>query len=262
MSYDAEAIRKAVDQIAEREDKLEKMPFLRNEIPREFIKRYLKPFDVVLDAGGGTGINAILMARMCERVILVDISQEVLKLAEANISRAGLAERIDIVEADITDLSRFRDGQFSFVVCVGGALSHVLDEKRQAMGELARVARRGSVLIVGLDSKYGAMRHVLRYEDDLIDNAIDMYETDEWSPVGDEVRSHLYTVAEVRELVSEAGCEPLELASTPVVINSLDESKYHSGEKWEKLKALELKVCTEPELLGIGTHLLCVARKM
>jgi len=33
------------------------MPSLRTEIPREFIKKYLKASDVVLDAGGGMGIK-------------------------------------------------------------------------------------------------------------------------------------------------------------------------------------------------------------
>lgn len=141
MNYHAESIRRAVGQIAERKDELEKTPFLRNEIPREFIKRYLELSDVVLDAGG-TGINAIMMARVCKRVTLIGISPKVLKLAEANVNRAGLAAKIDLGEADITDLGRFEDGQFSFVICVGGALSHVLDKNRQAMGKLVRVARK------------------------------------------------------------------------------------------------------------------------
>ena len=45
MNYNAEAIRMAVDQIAEREDELEKMLFLRNEIPS------WRPFT----GGGGWG---------------------------------------------------------------------------------------------------------------------------------------------------------------------------------------------------------------
>ena len=263
MNYSAEVLRKAVDQIAEQEDEFEKKPFLRNDIPREFIKKYLKPFDTVLDAGGGAGINTILMANICERVTLIDISPKILELAQENIRNASLAERIEIVEADITDLHQFKDGQFSFVVCVGGALSHVLDKRGLALNELARVAREGSILILGFDSKYGAIRHYLRYQDDLLDDVANMYETSEWSSLGDDnVKSHLYTVAEVEDLAENVGCEILELASTPTIINSLDESKYREPKKWQKLKNLELKACTQPELLGIGSHLLCVAKKI
>jgi hypothetical protein len=47
-----------------------------------------------------------------------------------------------------------------------------------------------------------------------------------------------------------------------VIINSRDEAQYRTEEKWERLKALELKACQTPELLGIGTQLLCVAKKL
>jgi S-adenosylmethionine-dependent methyltransferase len=260
-NYHPSDIRNLFDKIAAQEDQLEKRHFLRNEIPREFIKKYLKPDDVVLDAGGGTGINAIMMAQLCQWVTLLDISPGMLKLAAANIRETGLTERIEIREGDITNLNQMEEDSFSFVVCVGGALSHALEKGRQAVRELTRVAKQGAVLIIGCESKYGLMRHYFRYEDDLIDEVSDMFSTSEFLNNG-EVRAHLYTVTEMMGLIKEAGCEIMEVASTPTIINSLDESKYHDEERWAKLKALELAACTTPELLGIGSHLLCVARKI
>lgn len=55
-------------------------------------------------------------------------------------------------------MRRFDDGSFSFVVCVGDALSFVRDRREHALGELVRVARSGAVLILGGDSLYGFMR--------------------------------------------------------------------------------------------------------
>jgi ubiquinone/menaquinone biosynthesis C-methylase UbiE len=78
MIYNSETVRNSYNMIAVREDQFEKGFSLRNEIPREFIKKYLKPSDVVLDAGGGSGINVIMMAQCCERVTLVDISPRLL----------------------------------------------------------------------------------------------------------------------------------------------------------------------------------------
>ena len=261
MVYKPEEVRQLFDQIVEQEDQLEKRPFLRNEIPREFIKKYLKPSDRVLDAGGGTGLNAIMMARLCQKVTLVDISPRMLTLAAANIEEAGLAGQIDLVEDDITDLSRFGDGAFSFIVCVGGALSHTLDANRRALQEMVRVAAKGAQLIIGCDSKYGLMRNFLGYDDDLLDEVEEMAASVEFLNNG-QVRAHLYTVGEMRGLLEDAGCLTIEIASTPVIINSLDEVKYHEAGRWEKLKALELKLCTVPELLGIGSHLLFVATKL
>jgi hypothetical protein len=76
------------------------------------------------------------------------------------------------------------------------------------------------------------------------------------------VKAHLYTVLEMTKLLQNAGCEIMEVASMPTIINSLDEGKYHEEAKWKQLEALELNVCTEPELLGIGSQLLFVAKKV
>jgi ubiquinone/menaquinone biosynthesis C-methylase UbiE len=153
MTYNPEAIRNTYDEIAEREDRFEKGFSLRNDIPREFIKRHLKACDVVLDAGGGSGINAIMMAQRCKKVTLLDISPRMLKLAATNIQKAGLNERIHLVEGDITNLEQFGDAEFSFVVCVGSSLSYVLEKAPRAIQELVRVAKKQSILMVGCDSK-------------------------------------------------------------------------------------------------------------
>lgn len=192
---------------------------------------------------------------------LVDLSPKILELAALNIREASLTEKIELREGDITHLGPLGEAQFDFVVCVGEALSHALEKGAQAVRELVRVARPGAVLIIGCDSRYGLMRHYLRYDDDRLDDAAHMYATSEFLNNG-QLKARLYTAAELTGLLKSAGCEILEVASTPTIINSLDEGRYRVEAKWKKLKALELSVCTVPELLGIGSHLLCVARKV
>jgi len=63
-------------------------------------------------------------------------------------------------------------------------------------------------------------------------------------------------------LLENAGCDILEVASTPTFSDTIEKSTYtSSSKKWEQLKALELEVCRTPELLGMGLHLLFVAKK-
>ncbi len=260
--YSAESVRKAYDEIAEREDRFEKGFSLRNEIPKEFIKKYLGISDVVLDAGGGSGINAIMLAQRCKRVTLVDISPKILELAATNVQDAGLTEKIDLIEGDISNLTQLGDAEFSFVICVGGTLSYVLEKGQQAIQELVRVAKKGAVLIIGCDSKYGFVRWLLNETEpeSQLDSALEVYEAGVYE-AGEGAFARLYTVAELTALIEEAGCEVVEIASTPTLMDSWDQSTYPE-EKREKLKALELRACTVPELLGIGHHLFCVARKM
>jgi len=259
MPYDPEAVRESYDRVAEEENRAEKKPSLRTEIPREFIKKYLKASDVVLDAGGGTGINAIMMAQRCKKVTLVDISPRVLELAALNIENAGLTETIDVLEGDITNLEQFGDGEFSFIICVGDSISYVLEKGFKAVQELVRVTRKGSFLVVGCDSKYGFMR--LRLSQGSLDEAVAIYQTGE-SYCGMGPRTHLFTVAEMSAFLENAGCDILEVASTPTFTDTIEKNIYTSSpKKWEQLKALELEVCKTPELLGMGLHLLFVARK-
>lgn len=259
MSYDPNSVIQSYERNAEIEDASEKGPSSRVEIPREFIKRYLKSSDVVLDAGGGTGINAIVMAERSTKVTMLDITPRMLQIAEQNIRQAGVSDKIDLVQGDITDLGEFRDEQFTFVLCVGDAISYVLDRRFEALDELVRVAQDGSLLVIGCDSKLGFMR--MKIGQGELDQAVDILETSE-TYCGMGPRTHLYTVDEMTDLLEERGCQVLEVASTPTFGDTIDLGFYKDDkDKWEKLKKLELKLCTHPELLGMGLHLLFVARK-
>jgi ubiquinone/menaquinone biosynthesis C-methylase UbiE len=262
MIYRPDAIRKAYNEIAEREDRFEKDFSLRNEIPREFIKKYLGASDIVLDAGGGSGFNAIMMAQCCKRVTLVDISPKLLEIAANNIQNAGLTEKIDLLEGDISNLDQLGEAEFSFVVCLGGTLSYVLEKGQQAIQELVRVARRGAILIIGCDSRYGFVRWLFNETeaDGQLESAIEIFEAGQYE-AGAGAFARLYTVNELTSLIREAGCEIIEIASTPTLIDAWEQSSYPK-ENRQKLKELELKLCTVPELLGMGHHLFCVARKM
>jgi ubiquinone/menaquinone biosynthesis C-methylase UbiE len=258
MTYDPKEIVDAYEKNAEIEDASEKKGGLRVAIPRAFITKYLQPTDIVLDAGGGTGSNTILIAKVCQKVTLLDITPGILALATQNVQAAGLSEKVELVEGDITDLSRFDDGTFSFVVCVGDAVSYVLDGRFKAIKELVRVAQEGATLIIGCDSKLGFMR--MKLAQGLLEEALAINETSQCH-CGMGPRTHLYTVAEMTGLLEKQGCEVLEIASTPTFADTIDISQYSDEQHWTKLKALELEMCTKPELLGMGLHLLFVVRK-
>jgi SAM-dependent methyltransferase len=258
MSYDPSAIIDAYERNAHVEDASEKGPSLRVELPREFIKKYLQPSDLVLDAGGGTGINAILMAKRCRHVTLLDITPGILQLARENVEAAGVASSVTVMHGDITDLRQVDDARFSFVVCVGDALSYALDKRFQAVKELVRVAQRGSILILGCDSKLGFMR--MKLAQGRLDEALEIYERGECD-CGMGPRTHTYTVAEMAGLLELNGCRVLEVASTPTISDTVDTAQFHESGAWDRLMELELELCTRPELLGVGHHLLFVARK-
>jgi hypothetical protein len=67
------------------------------------------------------------VAELCQKVTLLVVTAAILESGARNVRTSGLSRKIELVGADITDLSRFSDGSFSFVLCVGDAISYALD---------------------------------------------------------------------------------------------------------------------------------------
>ena len=65
-----------------------------------------------LDAGGGAGHLALLMARSGNEVILCDPSQEMLEKANESVRRANLSGSVTTVRSTIQDLEKRIDGRF------------------------------------------------------------------------------------------------------------------------------------------------------
>jgi len=128
----------------------------------------------------------------------VDLTPSILNRAKTNIALKGLNDKIRIVEGDITDLSTFYDATFSFIVCVGAALSYVLDMRERAIQELLRVARIGATIIVQVQSKYGIIGSKIKKG--LIKEAFEIHKNKPFTD-GMGVRSHLYTVDEITNLL-------------------------------------------------------------
>jgi SAM-dependent methyltransferase len=64
-----------------------------------------------LDVGTGTGVLALLLARRGARVVATDVEPRAVACARENAARLGLADRVEVVEADL-----FPPGRFDLVV--------------------------------------------------------------------------------------------------------------------------------------------------
>jgi SAM-dependent methyltransferase len=94
----------------------------------------------VLDVGCGVATTAIRVAsRIGAVVTAVDIAPLMLERAHANVSKAGLDERVAVEDGDIRNL-RFSDGSFDRVVAE--AVTMFVDRSAAAR-ELVRVCRPG-----------------------------------------------------------------------------------------------------------------------
>ncbi|WP_327052246.1 class I SAM-dependent methyltransferase [Halomicrococcus gelatinilyticus] len=160
--------REYYDEFAEGEwERLDRDPVTRMEFENtvDYLDRYLPDAGRVLDAGGGAGRYACWLAERGYDVTLVDLSSEQVAIAREKADERGLVDRVTAERGDVRDLD-FDDDGFDAVCCLGGPLSHVVDdvERATATAELRRVARDGAPVFVSVIGRLAMLRDVVKFD--------------------------------------------------------------------------------------------------
>ena len=121
----------------------------RFEAEAAFFRETFEKYRVktIVDMACGTGMHAILFARWGYRVVGVDLSEEMLRVAADNVKKAGV--HVDFRKAGFGELQKSGFGQFDAIVCLGNSLPHILTEKdmAQALVDLRATLGSGGVFI-------------------------------------------------------------------------------------------------------------------
>ena len=242
------------------------------------LARQLPPPDAavrILDAGGGPGRYTIELAARGYMLTLLDLSPGNIALARRKIAEAGpaVAARVaECVQGSFTDLSRYADGAFDAVLCLGAALSHVGEADRaRALAELRRVARPGAPVIVSVLNRLAVYRGLVQWPnswDEFGDGAgllafarsgnSDGTARSPWS-------SHAYTPQEFVAALTAAGLTVELLYGAQGIAAHLApdnlEALMADADRWPAWRALLLATCDEPSIVGMSGHLLATARR-
>lgn len=226
----------------------------------------------VLDIGGGPGRYSIWLAEQGYRVVLADLSQELLDLAREKTKEAGV-ELEAIREANAIDLSGFEDESFDAVLCMG-PLYHLLTEqgRRAATAEVLRVVKPSGVVFVAFLNRLHIMRVVVDedipfftpYTFDLVKRWKD--EGVFISPVpGIFTDSYSFHPRDVVPFMESAGFGTIELISSQG--NAADVQRQLSSfaerqpelHPWVLTNVIDL--ANEPSIIGSGVHMMYIGKK-
>lgn len=98
----------------------------------------------ILDAGGGFGYLSQKLATLGHEVVLCDISEEMLALAQEQISAAETTLDIRLIHCAIQQLPSLALGEFDLILC--HAVAEWLADAEQTLAGLLPLLRRGGAL--------------------------------------------------------------------------------------------------------------------
>lgn len=247
---------------AENYDKEYNIPYFKelyDKITWRYIEPYLPEEGIVLDAGGGTGKWTIPIAEKGLKVILYDISKEMLNVAGHKVRERSFEDRVVLKEGDICKMD-FPENHFDFVLAEGDPISYC-DDPEVAVRELARVLKPSCFIAAGVDSLFSMVRNTLVRRGP--ENALRaLHErrsfVEDW---GFSYRA--FSPNELRQLFNKNGLEVVKIVGKNIVFVFRPETEAFllDEEKARKVLELELALCEESSIVGYGGHLHIVGRK-
>jgi ubiquinone/menaquinone biosynthesis C-methylase UbiE len=252
-------------------ERLTKHPYHRLEFDTtmHFLRKYLPKRGLVLDAGGGVGRYTVELAKLGYDVVLLDLTPKLLEIAREQIKKARVQNRVKrVLEGSIDDLSMFKDNTFNTVICLGGALSHLVYEKqrKEAKDELVRVAKCDAPIFVSVIGRLAICMNAIVHLYPVLAKPDDFREhmaTGDYPGGYGFAPCHFYLPEELEREFE--GIRILEMVGLEGMFSTHAKEYnevYESGEYNEILCETHLKTCTHPSIVGVSEHFMIICRKI
>lgn len=102
----------------------------------------------VLEFGCNVGASAVVLGALGARVTALDVNEEIVQLARANVARYQLADTVRLLHTPDSSNLPFNDGAFD-LVCCNSVLEYVpCAELPAVMAEIDRLLKPGAIILV------------------------------------------------------------------------------------------------------------------
>lgn len=236
-----------------------------------FLKKYLPNKGLILDAGGGPGRYTIELAKLGYDVVLLDLTPELLYIAEKKIKKEKIQNKVkQIIIGSIDDLSMFENKTFDAIICSGGALSHIVNKKQRerAIDELVRVAKKGAPIFVSVIGRLAVLvSELIHFPEEIEIKKMFRKVRDSGDYQGNYgfTPCHFYLPEELRESFERRKVRILEMVGLEGLSATHQKEtnrlfKKHS-KAWKIWWETHLKTCTHPVTVGISEHFMIICKK-
>jgi ubiquinone/menaquinone biosynthesis C-methylase UbiE len=228
----------------------------------------LSPNASVLDAGGGTGRWTVKVAQKGCKVILMDISEKMLKVAAEKIRRDNLQDRVVIKKGNI-GATGFADESFDLIICEHALF--LFKKPDTLLRELVRVLKRNGRLFISVQNRYVQVLSMLPEmpSPEKMDEASKFLASEQHNFMDKEGKIGIYTWTpdEFRVMLERNGLHVERIVGKGVAMplrisKDLFMKKNYSQKLLEKLLQLELAFCEKADAIALAGHLQAIARKL
>ena len=227
------------------------------------IDRYaLRPCRV-LELGAGTGTYSLALAREGYEVTALELVSRNVEILR---QKAKGRPRLQVIQGDALDLSRFEDDSFDLTLCLG-PLYHIYDraDMDRALNEALRVTRPGGVLMAAFLSVHAILyaNYLQAPPHDFRAGLAENFDEGMKPRHFPEQAFTGFTLREMEDLFAGKPIEPLAIVSTDGGLEIAEDRADFclSDENFKAFAAYHLHHCQDRELLGLSSHLLYICRK-
>ncbi len=158
-TYRPEAITQYFDDFGIEEwNRLVKTPTeeVKLAVHSHYLRQYVPPRGRILEVGAGPGRFTKVLAELGCRVVVSDISPVQLDLNRKHAQEFGFDPSVEAwLELDICDMAAVPAESFDAVVCYGGPLSYVFEQRDQALTQCLRVTKPAGLMCLSVMSLWG-----------------------------------------------------------------------------------------------------------
>jgi len=227
-------------------------------ITQNYINKYLKEHDKILEIGAGTGRYSIYFASKGYDVTSVEYVKHNLDILKSKITKDM---KITPILGDAINLKELEDNTYDLTLVLG-PLYHLYDEKDidSAISEAIRVTKKKGIIMIAYitsDSVFAnwALDHLLDgYPNDFDKNfKLVRY------PEG--IFASFY-VSEFEEIMKKYLVTFLHDVATDGIAKLIEDRLNNlTKEEFEVWKRYQLSVCERRDLIGYSSHMLYICRK-
>lgn len=217
----------------------------------------------ILDAGGGTGKWAIPIAKLGYSVIVMDISGEMLKIAQKKIEEQGLTHFVSVRQGDMEE-TEFPAGFFDLILCEGDALG-LTPHPEKALREFNRILKTDGAISLNICNHYKMLPLMINGMKSFED--VERYFTEVRcaQEPSEGAKYRTWRPEEALKLIQTAGLRVETYAPRMVLADLLSQELVKSikdDEKMlERVQRLEEQLIQHPILAPLGGHVMIIARK-